>query len=190
MTVRAPHFLLYSDSRSGHEEDEVDTTAIENTDDDGQAAAKPQNESEWHFLLQSIDGEGCVQASDIEPEVRGERLELLSVVRGLEALDQPSRVTLLTPSRYVQRGFRFGMREWKSSQWRWERFGKMVPVKNGDLWRRVDRALEYHKVECRQLRFDRPHLEALEMVAEPAASRATVSAAESHGVEQRCLAAM
>jgi len=103
----------------------------------------------WHFVLESTNGDQLVEAADAEHEVCGERLELLAVVRGLEALDQPSRVTLVTPSRYVSRGLRYGLEEWRRSNWQWERFGRLVPVKNGDLWQRVDRALEYHHVDCR-----------------------------------------
>ena len=76
-------------------------------------------------------------AEDIEPDIQGERLELLTVVRGLEALDQPVPVTLMTPSIYVREGIRYGLAEWRRNGWRWESFGQMVPVKNCDLWQRV-----------------------------------------------------
>ena len=73
---------------------------------------------------------------------------------GLEALEQPSRVTLVTSSRYVSRGLRFGLEEWRSNGWRWERDGRPVPIKNGDLWQRVDWALKFHRVRCRSWRID------------------------------------
>jgi len=105
-------------------------------------------------VLESVDGRDCLQAEDVESETSGDRLALLAVVRGLEALDQPSRVTLVTNNRYVARGLRFGLREWRENQWRWERFGQMMPVRNGDLWRRIDHALRYHHVECRAVGLD------------------------------------
>lgn len=92
--------------------------------------------------------------ADEEAFTCGERLELLAVVRGLEALDGPSRVTLVTKSRYVSRGLRFGMAEWRANDWNWERFGRVVPVKDSDLWQRVDRALLYHEVECQAWQFE------------------------------------
>ena len=98
-----------------------------------------------------------LEAFDEEPGVQGERLELLAVIRGLEALDQPSRVTLVTSSRGVSRGLRFGLAEWRTNNWQWERFGRRVPVKNHDLWQRVDRALQFHRVECRTWRIDQAH---------------------------------
>lgn len=136
MVATQPHFLLFSEVQRSDE----------NT-----------SEGRWHFLLESLSGETVVEASDEEPGMQGERLELLAVIRGLEALDQPSRVTLVTPSRQVSRGFRFGLSEWRNNNWQWERYGRRVPVKNCDLWQRIDRALEFHRVECRTWRIDAAH---------------------------------
>lgn len=99
-----------------------------------------------------------IKAADAEPDARGERLELLAVVRGLEALDQPSRVTLITPSRYVKRGINYGLPEWGRNGWKWEHFGEMVPVKNQDLWQRLDRALKIHRIQGAAWRVDEAHL--------------------------------
>ena len=107
--------------------------------------------------MQTADGSDQFEAADVEPKIRGERLDLLTVVRGLEALDQPSRVTLVRCSRYVRNGVQYGLSQWRVNGWRWEFFGEMVPIKNGDLWQRIDRALRFHKVECRNYRFDSPH---------------------------------
>lgn len=141
MNASAPHYLLFSESRARR-------ARIHN---------QPLDDShigEWRFVLETADGSARFEAADEEPDAELERLELLAVVRGLEALNQPSRVTLLTASRYVSRGFRFGLSEWRENDWHWERYGEMAPVKNGDLWRRVDRAMQFHQVECRIWRFD------------------------------------
>jgi ribonuclease HI len=103
----------------------------------------------WKFVLQSVDGDERLVAADFENETRHSRLELLAVVRGLEAIGRPARVTLLTRSRYVSRGIRRQLSHWREHQWQWERFGKLVPIRDQDLWRRVDRALEFHRVDCR-----------------------------------------
>jgi len=108
-------------------------------------ASDPSN---WQFSLETADRTE-LEVNDFEPFTHGQRLELLAVVRGLEALQQPSRVTLLTSSSYVKRGLAYGIDDWRTSGWRWESHGKMVPVKNADLWRRLDRALQVHQVECR-----------------------------------------
>jgi len=133
MNQKLPHYLLYSQSA---------------------AAEEP---GRWRFALHLPNGQQKLAVSDVEPNVAGQRLELLSVVRGLEALDQPCRVTLMTPSTYVREGIRYGLEEWAANDWRWESFGRMVPVANDDLWRRVARAMQFHRVECVIWRVDGPH---------------------------------
>lgn len=111
----------------------------------------------WRFSLQTDGGKEFISAEDCEHGLSHERLELLAVIRGLEALEQPSRVSILTPSQYVRRGLAYGLEEWRSNGWTWEHFGQMVLVKNHDLWQRLDRALAIHQVECRRWRFDAAH---------------------------------
>jgi ribonuclease HI len=125
MQAASPHYLLFSE-----------------------ASGRADQRRHWRFVLRSVATDQCLAAADVEPETDSGRLELLAVVRGLEALDQPSRVTLLTRSRYVSRGIRRGLGQWRDRQWRWERFGRLVPIRDHDLWRRVDRALRIHRVEC------------------------------------------
>jgi len=133
MNASSPQYELYSESDRGREP------------------------GRWRFVLRACDGSEQVEAADVEPDVRGQRLELLTIVRGLEALGQPSRVTLRTASVHVREGIHHGLREWRRNGWQWESFGHMVPLKNRDLWQRVDRAMRFHEVECRILRFDPPH---------------------------------
>ncbi len=158
MRVAKPHYLLFSES------------------------CRKSSQGQWRFVLQSVDGTDQFEAADAEPDARGERLELLAVVRGLEALAQPSRVTLVTPSRYVNRGLNYGLSEWRANGWRWEHYGEMVPVKNRDLWQRVDGALRYHQLDCRTWRFDPAHLptnESDQSLARPAVARSVTRGAAS-----------
>jgi ribonuclease HI len=111
----------------------------------------------WRFVLHPANGANCMEVADTEPDLWGERLDLLTVVRALESLDQPSKVTLIGCSRYVEQGILYGIQEWKESDWRWEWFGHMVPVRDIDLWQRMDRVLEFHQVDCRQRRLDVEH---------------------------------
>lgn len=108
----------------------------------------------WQFALQSAAGDERLTAADTEPGTRRNRLELLAVVRGLEALDRPGRVTLFTRSKYVSRGIRRQLSHWREHNWQWERFGTMSPILDADLWKRVDRAMDFHVVECRTLKAD------------------------------------
>jgi ribonuclease HI len=142
VSAPSPHYLLFAEAAPGG-----------------------GHRGRWRFVLESLDGSERFEAADEEPDAAGRRLDLLAVVRGLEAIDQPSRVTLVTSSSYVSRGMRFGLPQWRENDWMWERFGKLTPVKDGDLWRRVDQALRYHQVECRTWRFDPSHAGAMEEIA-------------------------
>jgi ribonuclease HI len=126
-------------------------------------------------VLQTAEGAETLRAAESETAANGERLELLSVVRGLEALPSPSRVTLVTASDYVRRGIRDGIEEWRENGWQWERFGEMVPVKNLDLWRRIDRALGYHDVELKRWRVDAAHMPNIDVEEEPSPKRAALN---------------
>jgi ribonuclease HI len=106
--------------------------------------------------LEEIGGSQRVEVSETEPGVWGERLQLLAVVRGLEALEQPSKVTLITPSRFVGNGIRNNLAQWRENRWQWEHFGEMTQIKNVDLWKRIDQALQYHQLDCRIWDFQSP----------------------------------
>jgi ribonuclease HI len=137
MKPNHPHYLLFSESQL----DDFD---------------RQHRFGFWRFILQSTETNFRFEAIDREEGQSENRLALLSVIRGLEFLDQPSRVTLVTPSRYVRHGFRRGLQEWIANDWQWERFGEMIPINNADLWKRIHHAMKFHKVHCRVWRFDAP----------------------------------
>lgn len=102
----------------------------------------------WRFLLLEMGTNRSIDANDLETDLSATRAELLALVRGLEAIDRPGRVKLVTGSRYVQRGLAKGLNAWAAQDWQWERFGRRVPVRDADLWQRVSRALEFHQLDC------------------------------------------
>lgn len=171
MKVRAPHYLLFSEALDEHADATVATAAGETSAAGG---------GRWHFVVEAVDGTRRLEASDVESNMDRDRLELLAVVRGLEGLDEPAQVTLVTASPYVSRGFRFGLDQWRDDNWQWERFGQMTTIKNADLWQRVDQAMRFHRVNCRVWRFDAAH-----GAPEPAAASQLSAAAKSTPVPSR-----
>lgn len=127
--MNSPHFFLRCES--------------------SQLAADGPAGGRWRFVLEPVEGGERFEAADDEPLAQGERLELLAAVRGLESLDQPSRVTLSTASRFVYHGVVQGLNAWRASGFQWECYGELVPIKHCDLWRRMAHALSIHQVECR-----------------------------------------
>jgi ribonuclease HI len=141
----------------------------------------------WRFVLEDIVTGTKSEASDCEPSDHLDRISLLAVTRGLEALEQPSRVTLITTSRYVARGLQYGLVEWREHDYCWEHFGSIQPIRNADLWRRVDVALRFHEVQCRWMSQESPFAgEAADAIASeaPANIMATSGPATPHVTER------
>jgi ribonuclease HI len=102
----------------------------------------------WRFVLLRSDGGTELDVTDCEPGVSGLRLELLALVRGLEALDQPSRVTLVTASRHVRYGIEHGLPQWRENGWTWDAYDQFQPIRHADLWQRLARAGTVHHIRC------------------------------------------
>jgi ribonuclease HI len=79
-----------------------------------------------------------------EPATTNNRMELTAVIRALESLPQGSRVRLYTDSQYVQKGMTEWLSSWKRRGWR---TADKKPVKNKDLWQRLDELARNHKVD-------------------------------------------
>jgi ribonuclease HI len=137
MNTTAPHYLLFTEAKH---------------------VSEPSVGGRWRFVLEQIGTATRIEEADFESGLRGERLQLLAVVRGLEALEQKSRVTLITSSKYVGRGIRRGLTQWRQNDWRWERFGSLTLIKHHDLWQRIDVAIQIHQINCRIWQFDPPHV--------------------------------
>lgn len=137
ITTTKPHYLLFCEGNAG--------PAFGFPEDDA---------SRWRFVLENVETGHKIEAWDYEEILHPDRISLMAVIRGLEALDQPSKVTLVTTNRYVARGLQYGLSEWRENDFCWEHFGSIQPIRNQDLWRRVDIALRYHEVTCRWMAYD------------------------------------
>ena len=79
-----------------------------------------------------------------EPDTTNNRMELMAAIMALEALTQSCEVVLTTDSRYVMDGITQWMANWKKRGWK---TASKQPVKNADLWRRLDAACSKHTIE-------------------------------------------
>lgn len=84
-----------------------------------------------------------------EPDTTNNRMELMAVISGLEALRRPCDVRVITDSQYVMKGVTEWMDAWKRRGWR---TADRKPVRNVDLWQRLDEALARHRVEWQWVR--------------------------------------
>ncbi|MBS0215595.1 MAG: ribonuclease HI [Proteobacteria bacterium] len=79
-----------------------------------------------------------------EAQTTNNRMELMAAIRALEALTEPCQVALHTDSRYVQQGISEWLAGWRRRGWK---TAGGDPVKNQDLWQRLDEARANHQVE-------------------------------------------
>jgi ribonuclease HI len=96
----------------------------------------------WAALLRR--GEREKEISGAELLTTNNRMELTAVIRALEALKRPARAILYTDSEYVRRGIREWLPDWKARGWR---TAARKPVKNLDLWQRLDQLAAGHQIE-------------------------------------------
>jgi ribonuclease HI len=112
-----------------------------------EARATSLAQGSWRFTLESSDGTPVFTAGDDDIGDLN-RLTLLASVRGLEAIDGPAAVTLLSNNRYLIRSLSESLPRWRDNGFVWEHFGRRIEVQHADLWRRIDRALSIHRVEA------------------------------------------
>ena len=100
----------------------------------------------WGVLLVARDGETILKERELKGGEEGttnNRMELMAAISALEALERASDVTMVTDSVYVKDGVTKWMHAWKRNGWR---TAAKKPVKNEDLWRRLDEAAARHAV--------------------------------------------
>ena len=100
----------------------------------------------WGALLVALrDGEPVKERelSGGEPETTNNRMELMAAIQALEALGRAAKVTVVTDSAYVKGGVTGWIHGWKRNGWK---TAAKQPVKNEDLWRRLDAAQARHDV--------------------------------------------
>lgn len=100
----------------------------------------------WAFILRHLASGTELEESGAEPETTNNRMELMAAISGLEALKRQSAVNLVTDSEYVGKGISEWLAKWKANGWKRRDGKKLVPIKNEDLWRRLDAQLARHDV--------------------------------------------
>ncbi|WFE73481.1 ribonuclease HI [Roseinatronobacter sp. S2] len=100
----------------------------------------------WGVLLRAYQGEAIVKERELfggEGDTTNNRMELMAAISALEVLGRPSTVTIVTDSAYVKNGVTSWIHGWKRNGWR---TADRKPVKNAELWQRLDDAQARHSV--------------------------------------------
>ncbi|NNK66600.1 MAG: ribonuclease HI, partial [Rhodobacteraceae bacterium] len=97
-------------------------------------------------LMIARDGDTVLRERELSggaPDTTNNRIELLAAISALEALSRPSAITIVTDSAYVKNGVTGWIHGWKRNGWK---TSNKKPVKNVDLWQRLDEAQARHDV--------------------------------------------
>ncbi len=100
----------------------------------------------WGALLIARNGEAVLKEREMsggESETTNNRMELMAAITALETLEKPSRITIVTDSSYVKDGITKWIFGWKAKGWK---TASKKPVKNEELWKRLDAATQRHDV--------------------------------------------
>jgi len=108
----------------------------------------------WGVLLRYGDREKRLYGA--EEHTTNNRMELMAAIQGLEALTRPCTVVLTTDSQYVRNGITQWLVQWKKRDWK---TADRKPVKNVDLWQRLDAAAARHRVRWEWVRGHTGHPE-------------------------------
>ena len=114
---------------------------------DGAAKGNPDGPGGYGVLLRFVSSDGVVHEKELSQgyiRTTNNRMELMAAIAGLEALNRPCLVDLYSDSKYLVDAFnRRWIENWARNGWKRERSG---PVKNVDLWKRLLKAMQPHKV--------------------------------------------
>jgi len=108
----------------------------------------------WGALLRY--GEHEKELYGGEPQTTNNRMELMAAIRALESLKRPCSVRLTTDSVYVRSGITEWLPQWKRRGWK---TAARKPVKNVDLWQRLDAAMQRHQVSWHWVKGHSGHTE-------------------------------
>lgn len=101
----------------------------------------------WGVLLRAMEAGEVVKERELsggEAETTNNRMELLAAIHALEVLGRPSDITVITDSQYVKNGVTGWIHGWKKNGWK---TAAKKPVKNAELWQRLDTAQARHRVK-------------------------------------------
>ena len=113
----------------------------------------------WAFILRHPStGKELVRSGGLR-ETTNNQMEMIAVIEGLEALKNPCCVQLYSDSTYVLHGISQWMSNWKKNSWRRRENGSWKPVKNVELWQKLDVLISQHEMVYNHVRGHSGHPE-------------------------------
>ena len=113
----------------------------------------------WGFILRHLRSGKEIEGSGGADVSTNNRMELTAVVEGLATLSRACYVELFTDSVYVGKGMTEWMAKWKANGWKRREGKALKPVKNEDLWRKLDELMAIHQIKYTRVAGHSGHIE-------------------------------
>ena len=113
----------------------------------------------WGVLMVAKEGSSVIKTRDLSGgtvETNNNQMELTAAIMALEALEKPSKITIVTDSSYVKDGITKWIFAWKKNGWK---TAAKKSVKNEELWKRLENATQIHDVSWEWIKGHAGHLE-------------------------------
>ena len=113
----------------------------------------------WGVLMIARDGDAILKTRELSggaPDTTNNQMELMAAISALETLDRASAITVVTDSTYVKNGVTGWIHGWKRNGWK---TAAKKPVKNAELWQRLDEAQARHSVQWQWIKGHAGHAE-------------------------------
>jgi ribonuclease HI len=113
----------------------------------------------WGVLMVAKEGSSVIKTRDLSGgtvKTTNNQMELTAAIMALEALEKPSKITIITDSSYVKDGITKWIFAWKKNGWK---TAAKKSVKNEELWKRLENATQIHDVSWEWIKGHAGHLE-------------------------------
>jgi ribonuclease HI len=129
----------------------------------------------WACILRF--GNSALEMFGSQPRTTNNRMELTAVIKALQALKEPCKITLYSDSQYVTRGMTEWLSGWKAKGWKRRVKGEDTAVVNRDLWMELDQLAQRHQISWNWVRGHANHADNIrcDLLAERAAAEQTAS---------------
>ena len=100
----------------------------------------------WAFILRHVTTGKTMEKTGATPQTTNNQMELQALIEGLQSLQRPTRVHVVTDSTYLKQGLTEWIQNWKSRGWKRKTSNGLKPVKNVEQWKQLDALTQIHNL--------------------------------------------
>jgi ribonuclease HI len=122
------------------------------------SCSKPQGPGAWAYLIVCEDG-SSVEYTKGSKCTTNNRMELEGPIEALKSIQEPSKITIISDSKYVTNGINDWIYKWHQNGWKRKQNDRLVKLANEDLWKKMYDLIQFHKVKAEWVKGHNAHPE-------------------------------